>query len=97
MTEVRPFPALRFCGELGARLAPPYDVISQEERAGYAKEPENIVHLTLPPGSEGTRDYEGAAETLRRWVAEGALVRDSEPAVQRRHPGVDTACRSCCR
>ncbi|MEE8558174.1 MAG: DUF1015 domain-containing protein [Myxococcota bacterium] len=79
MTEVRPFSALRFRGPLGPRLAPPYDVISEEERAGYAKEPENIVHLTLPPGPEGTRDYEGAAETLRGWIAEGTFVRDTGP------------------
>ena len=77
MIEVRPFRALRFARDPGPRIAPPYDVISDEERERLAAEPENVVHLTLPPGPEGGRDYEGAAETLRRWVEEGVLERDA--------------------
>lgn len=77
MSDVRPFRALRFSGELGPRLAGPYDVISDEERAALATEPENIVHLTLPPGPEGERDYGSAGETLARWISAGVLVRDS--------------------
>ena len=77
MTEVRPFRALRFARDPGPRLAPPYDVISEEERARFAAEPENVVHLTLPPGPEGERDYAAAAETLRRWLEHGVLERDA--------------------
>ena len=77
MTEVRPFRALRFARDPGPRIAPPYDVISAEERERFAAEPENVVHLTLPPGAEGARDYAAAAETLRRWLEQGVLERDA--------------------
>ena len=65
-------------GEPGPRLAGPYDVISPEDRERLAREPENVVHLTLPPGPEGERDYASAAETLRRWLEQGVLRRDRE-------------------
>jgi uncharacterized protein (DUF1015 family) len=77
MSDVRPFRALRYARELTPRLAGPYDVISDAERAQLAREPENVVHLTLPPGTEGERDYASAADTLARWRREGVLVRDT--------------------
>jgi uncharacterized protein (DUF1015 family) len=77
VSRVRPFSALRFARDPGPRVAPPYDVLSDAERDGLAREPENIVHLTLPPGPEGQRDYAGAARTLSRWIREGVLVRDA--------------------
>ncbi len=77
MSDVRPFAALRYTRAQEPRLAGPYDVISPEDRERLAREPENIVHLTLPPGSEGERDYAGAAATLERWRFEGVLRRDA--------------------
>jgi hypothetical protein len=79
MSEIRPFAALRFARDPEPRLAPPWDVISEEDRARLAREPESVVHLTLPPGVEGERDYAGAGDTLRRWLREGVLVRDPLP------------------
>ncbi len=81
MTDVRPFTALRFVRDPEPRIAPPYDVISDSDRARYAKEPESIVHLTLPPGPEGARDYADAARTLRRWIEGGVLVPDPDPGL----------------
>ncbi len=81
MSDVRPFRALRYARELTPRLAGPYDVISAAERAQLASEPENVVHLTLPPGAEGERDYASAAATLARWQREGVLVRDAEEQI----------------
>lgn len=78
MTDIRPFRGLRYARELEPRLAGPYDVISPEDRERLAREPENIVHLTLPPGPEGERDYESARGLLERWIAEGVLVRDTK-------------------
>jgi uncharacterized protein (DUF1015 family) len=74
---VRPFRALRYdpavAGPLDELVAPPYDVISDTERRAYlARNPYNIVHLTLPDSPA-----EAAAE-LARWQADGALVRDGE-------------------
>jgi uncharacterized protein (DUF1015 family) len=71
---VTPFRALRFdpavAGPLSELVAPPYDVISAAERAGYlARSPHNIVHLTLPDSPEQ------ASADLAAWRAEGALVR----------------------
>ncbi len=55
-------------------MAPPYDVISAEERAEYLQDPHNVVHLTLPDSEQE------AAQTLERWRAEGVLV-EEPPAV----------------
>ena len=77
MSDFRPFRGLRFAGEAGPRLAPPYDVIAPEERDRLAEESENIVHLTLPPGTTGQRDYDSARTTLERWIADDALRRDA--------------------
>jgi len=79
MATIRPFRALRFdesrAGPLEALVAPPYDVISAEQRAEYlARNPYNVVHLTLP-GSE-----EQAARDLAAWRDTGVLVEDEEPS-----------------
>ncbi len=76
MARIRPFRALRYdVPDLEAVVAPPYDVISEEERAGYlARSPYNVVHLTLPDSEEQ------AARDLATWQEEGVLVRDPEPS-----------------
>jgi uncharacterized protein (DUF1015 family) len=79
MAEIRPFAALRYdeavAGPLADLVAPPYDVISPEQRAGYlARSPYNVVHLTLPESEEQ------AARDLDAWLAAGALRQDDEPA-----------------
>ena len=53
LAEIKPFRALRYderqAGPLEDLIAPPYDVITPEERELYlAKSPHNVVHLTLP-------------------------------------------------
>jgi uncharacterized protein (DUF1015 family) len=77
--ELRPFRALRYdteqAGPLKNLVAPPYDVISPQEREEYLeRSPYNVVHLTLPD-SEQT-----AARDLEAWKREGVLVQE-EPAV----------------
>jgi uncharacterized protein (DUF1015 family) len=77
MPEVRPFRALRYdpsvAGPLEQLVAPPYDVISDEQRREYlARSPYNVVHLTLPDSPEQ------AARDLAAWQEEGVLVRDTE-------------------
>jgi uncharacterized protein (DUF1015 family) len=76
MARIRPFRALRYdVPDLDAVVAPPYDVISDEERADFlARSPYNVVHLTLPDSEEQ------AAADLRAWGTEGVLVRDAEPS-----------------
>jgi uncharacterized protein (DUF1015 family) len=76
MADVRPFRALRYAVPgLEAVVAPPYDVISDEQRQELrARDPHNVVHLTLPDSEEQ------AARDLADWQADGTLVRDAEPS-----------------
>ena len=81
MAEIAPLTPL--CYDPHARLerlvAPPYDVISPEGRAGLAaQDPNNVVHLILPEGEGDTR-YARAAAQLAEMRAGGVLVRDDEP------------------
>jgi uncharacterized protein (DUF1015 family) len=85
---IRPFRALRYeVEDLAAVVAPPYDVISPEQRADYqARSPYNIVRLTLPESDED------AAHALADWRAAGVLVEDDEPAywwLSQRYVGPD--------
>ena len=76
MPRIRPFSALRYAasaGDLAQLVAPPYDVISDEQRLQYlARSPYNIVHLTLPDA------LEDAARDLAAWREHGVL-RDEAP------------------
>jgi uncharacterized protein (DUF1015 family) len=76
MADVRPFRALRYSvPDLAAVVAPPYDVISDDERRDYlARDPHNVVHLTLAD------DPEQAGRDLRDWQEQGVLARDAEPS-----------------
>ena len=79
MAAIRPFRALRYdeaaAGPLGRLVAPPYDVISPEQRLDYlARDPHNVVHLTLPDSEEQ------AARDLAAWRAGGVLCEEPEPA-----------------
>jgi uncharacterized protein (DUF1015 family) len=88
MAEIAPLSPLRYDLSrlregLASVVAPPYDVISQEERAVLAaRDPHNVVRLILPEG-DGDAKYANAAALLARWRDEGVLVRDSSPAFYR--------------
>jgi uncharacterized protein (DUF1015 family) len=77
MAVVKPFRAVRYgepAGPLEALVAPPYDVISPEQRERLAAQsPNNVVHLTLP------EDEAGAGRFWREWRTEGVLEADTEP------------------
>jgi uncharacterized protein (DUF1015 family) len=87
MADVSPLRALRYdlatVGSLDAVAAPPYDVIDPEQRAALAaRSPYNVVRIDLPePAAPGGDPYEAAAALLARWEADGAIVRDDEPAL----------------
>ena len=73
MPRVRPLRALRYAGPLDDLVAPPYDVISPEQRLEYlARSPHNVVHLTLPDSPDD------AARLLAGWREQGVLV-EEEP------------------
>jgi len=78
MADVKPFRAERYneakAGPLDQLVAPPYDVITPEERLEYlARSPYNVVHLTLPD------DEQQAASDLASWREGGILARDTKP------------------
>jgi uncharacterized protein (DUF1015 family) len=75
-----PFRGLRYGADrLDDVVAPPYDVLSDDQLADYqSRSPHNIVHVDVPRG--GADRYVRAAMTFRRWQAEGVLVRDPEPS-----------------
>ncbi|MDW8105929.1 MAG: DUF1015 domain-containing protein [Armatimonadota bacterium] len=82
MATVRAFCATRFARLIPEVVAPPYDVIGESQRAELAaRNPYNIVHLTLPEGGE--ERYERAARLLSYWLREGILRQDPEPAIYR--------------
>ncbi len=80
-----PFRGERYAARerLSALIAPPYDVIGQDDRAQLAaRDPHNIVRLILPEaGSDDGDRYATAAALLDEWRRQGVLARDAEPAV----------------
>lgn len=79
---VAPFRGERYAAkDASALIAPPYDVISSEDRARFAaRDPHNIVHLILPEapsgrGGGGDR-YAQAATLLKTWREAGVLRPD---------------------
>ena len=89
MPTVRPFRALRYSTEvvhdLGSVVAPPYDVISPEQRRLLvARDPRNVVRLDLPAFEPGDADdderYRRAGRLLRSWRSDGTLRRDPRPS-----------------
>ena len=81
MAEIKSFKATRYDENKFKTppLAPPYDVISKEEREEIAKEEFNIVKVDKPTGDEGK--YEVAKELFESWKKEGVLIQDSEEAI----------------
>lgn len=87
MPRIAAFRALRFApsrvSDIARVIAPPYDVISPEQRAVLeAQHERNIVKLDLPRG-DGDAKYQQARELLGAWLAEGTLRDDPAPALYR--------------
>ena len=91
MPEIRPFRAIRysparFGREHSKLIAPPYDILDAKDKAALlARDPHNIVAVDLPfvpPKCAGPDEvYAQAAQTLRQWQAEGAMVSEDAPAI----------------
>lgn len=91
MATIRPFIAQRFAdsaGSLENLIAPPYDVISPEQRQELAaRSVYNTVWLTLPEQLPEDRSkfvkYARSATRLAEWRREGILVADEKPGIYR--------------
>ncbi len=84
MPRFEPFSGIRYDTErvsLAEVTAPPYDVISPDERSLLAaRSPANVVRIDLPD-DDGTGDrYQAAARTFEGWRHDGILVTDDEPS-----------------
>jgi len=80
-----PFRGLLFSAsripDLNSVVAPPYDLISPAMASELrARDPHNMIHIDLPVGTPAEK-YARAAAELARWVEEGVLVRDAQPAI----------------
>jgi uncharacterized protein (DUF1015 family) len=85
VAEVLPLQALHYDLDrvrLADVVAPPYDVIDAEQReALVARSEHNVVELDLPIDPAGGDPYGHAARLLAKWVEDGILTRDAEPAI----------------
>jgi uncharacterized protein (DUF1015 family) len=89
MPLIRPFRALRYdadtVGDLGAVVAPPYDVLSDADRTRLlARHPRNVVRLDAPVDEAGDAEddrYRRVARTLAAWRSDGTFRKDPRPAI----------------
>ncbi len=90
MAGVRPIPGMHYdtsrVHDLATVICPPYDIISpkfQEEL--YRRDEYNFVRLeygyAYPEDTPENNRYTRARVTLDKWLGEGVLVRDAEPAI----------------
>lgn len=82
MASFDPFPGIRYAPgtPLDDVVAPPYDVIDDDDRAALvARHQHNAVRIDLPAEEDGRDRYEVARCLLRDWLAEGVLVTDASP------------------
>jgi uncharacterized protein (DUF1015 family) len=83
MPRFIPFPGVRYDPDrvdLGAVVAPPYDVIDAEERAVLeTRSPYNAVHVELGRADPGRDVYSSAASRFDEWLDRSILVTDPEP------------------
>ncbi|HEV7217005.1 MAG TPA: DUF1015 domain-containing protein [Chloroflexota bacterium] len=84
MVAVQPFRGLRYnqtkADALEHVLAPPYDVVSPDERERLvARSPYNIVQIELPVGGEDR--YRRAADLLAGWRRDAILTQEHAPAL----------------
>ncbi|MEV3854530.1 DUF1015 domain-containing protein [Streptomyces sp. NPDC050095] len=85
--DLRPFRGVRYVpervGSLAAVTSPPYDVVVRPDGLLHLEsaDPHNIVRLILPQATSPQSRNDQAADTLHRWLTEGVLAPDAEPAL----------------
>ena len=90
MAVIAPFKGLLYnpknWGNLSRLVAPPYDVISEDEQQGYYRQdPHNVIRLILGKSKIGDSDWDNrytrSADFLRRWESEDVLVHSDRPSM----------------
>ncbi|HEY3373591.1 MAG TPA: DUF1015 domain-containing protein [Candidatus Aquicultor sp.] len=85
MAEIKTFKGIFYnkgiIGDFSDIVAPPYDVISEnDQRELLQKSKFNVVRLILPQGTTNNK-YSQACSIYHEWLEKGVLVRDVEPAI----------------
>ncbi|MGD2125380.1 MAG: DUF1015 domain-containing protein [Desulfobacteraceae bacterium] len=90
MAIVAPFKGMMYnfeeLGDPSKLVAPPYDVISEEEQEGYYQSHAyNVIRLILGKRKVGDSDWDNrytrSADTFKRWESEDALIRSDHPSM----------------
>lgn len=90
MATIAPFRGstyqLKEVDDISRLMAPPYDVISEEEQESYYEsDPHNIIRLILGKNKIGDSDWDNrytrAGDELRRWELEEILTRTETPSI----------------
>jgi uncharacterized protein (DUF1015 family) len=86
VANIKPFKALVYDSDkikdYADVVCPPYDVISEAEKAAYyGRSEQNLIHVLLPEFGNGKDKYQHAAEILKSWIKEGVLKEEEKPAV----------------
>ena len=106
MAEIQAFRGIRYAAagtnDVGARLAPPYDVLSEEDKQRLlARDPHNFVKIDLPhtpPKFAGPPEaYAAAKRTMDDWLDTGVLMREAQPAIYVYHQAYSWAGRNYTR
>ena len=86
MPRFEPFAALRYAAKvpLADVTAPPYDVLSDTDRASLAgRHPYNVVKIDVPIEADGPNRYDIAGKLMCEWIGSGVLVQDRGPSFYR--------------
>ncbi|HOX29284.1 MAG TPA: DUF1015 domain-containing protein, partial [bacterium] len=86
MAIIKPFKSVRYhspkVDTITKFLAPPYDVISEQDRDElYDRSEHNIVRIDFPKDPAKGDKYEQSAALLDKWEQEELLVIESRPAI----------------
>ena len=90
MAIVAPFKGLTYnvenLSDLSRLIAPPYDVISEEEQEGYYQtDPYNVIRLILGKRKTGDTDWDNrytrSADVYKRWESDEILIRTDIPSM----------------
>ena len=90
MAVIAPFKGLTYnfykLQNLSKLVAPPYDVISEQEQDQYYRRDSlNVIRLILGKKKTGDSDWDNrytrAADLFRRWEAQEALIRADQPSL----------------
>ncbi len=90
MPNLHAFRGIRYdlghVGSLSEVIAPPYDVINEEQQDElYKSHPANCVRLILnrhePGDDDGNNRYTRASRFLKNWLHEGVMLTEADPAI----------------